>query len=71
MADAMTADELKAAGEALYGERWRRALCAVMDIDLATLRRWTSGKKLVPGPAALAVRLMLKLREMELQQCQS
>lgn len=61
----MTAEELRRAGETLYGEGWRRALAAVMDIDVATLRRWTSGKKLVPGPAALAVRLMLQIKETE------
>jgi hypothetical protein len=61
----MTAQELIAAGERLYGPRWRLDLCRTLKVNVATLRRWTSGRINVPGPVDLAVSLMLKAKTRE------
>ena len=54
----MSPAELITAGERLYGPHWRMPLAAVLQINIATLRRWTTGEVEVPGPAALAIRLL-------------
>lgn len=51
----MTTDELKAAGESIYGEHWRRPLAEALNVDISTLRRWASGVTPVPGPVAIAI----------------
>jgi hypothetical protein len=52
--------DLIAAGERLYGPHWRQPLAWALQVNIATLRRWTSGEIEVPGPAALAIRLLLE-----------
>jgi hypothetical protein len=54
----MSGDELTKIAEKIYGKRWREPLARILDVDLATLRRWTSGQIKVPGPVALAMKLM-------------
>lgn len=56
----MTAQELVEAGERLFGQHWRQPLATALRVDISTLRRWASGKDEVPGPAALAVRLLVE-----------
>lgn len=57
----MTPSELKTAGERLYGPKWRQPLAARLGVNIATLRRWTSGKKPIRATAALAVEGMLHI----------
>lgn len=52
--------ELIEAGERLYGPQWRQPLADLLEVDLSTIRRWTSGKSAVPKPVALAINLMLE-----------
>jgi DNA-binding transcriptional regulator YiaG len=54
----MAPSEIARIGERIYGRKWRRPLAAALEVDVATLRRWTSGQIAVPGPVALAIRLM-------------
>lgn len=56
----MTAAELADAGERLYGANWRGPLAKELGVDATTLWRWTNGGRDIPGPAALAVRLLLE-----------
>jgi hypothetical protein len=56
----MTPNELIVAGERLYGPHWRQPLAWALQVNIATLRRWTSGEIAVPGPAALAITLLLE-----------
>ena len=56
----MTSDELKKAGERLYGPHWRQPLAWALQVNIATLRRWTSAEVTVPGPVALAIQLLLE-----------
>ena len=56
----MTSDELKQSGERLYGPHWRVPLAWALQVNIATLRRWTSGEIVVPGPVALAVSLLVE-----------
>jgi hypothetical protein len=56
----MTSAELIAAGERLYGPHWRQPLAWALQVNIATLRRWTTAEVSVPGPVALAVRLLVE-----------
>lgn len=56
----MTPDELRAAGEALYGHRWQSPLARRLLTDPRTVRRWLSGDRAIPGPAETAIGLLLK-----------
>lgn len=58
----VTPDELSAIARKIYGKRWREPLARVLGVNLATLRRWTSAQVKVPGPVALALRLMAQQR---------
>jgi hypothetical protein len=60
LVEALTSKDLISAGERLYGPHWRQPLAWALQVDIATLRRWTAGTVPVPGPAALAIRLMLE-----------
>ena len=57
----MTPDELKAVGEALYGRwGWQTRLARTLKVDGSTVRRWLSGASSIPGPAEVAVQLLLE-----------
>lgn len=55
--------ELIEAGERLYGAQWRQPLADLLEVDLSTIRRWTSGKSAVPKPVALTLALLLEKQE--------
>jgi hypothetical protein len=57
--------ELIEAGERLYGQQWRQPLAALLGVDVATLRRWTSAQIAVPKPVALALTLLLEKQNRE------
>ncbi len=59
----MSSQELQTAGAYLHGKEWRKALADQLGIDVATLRRYTNGGMSVPGPVALAVRLLVERQE--------
>lgn len=53
----MTGAQLKTALVKLYGRRgWQVRAAGVLDVDVATVRRWVSGERPVPE----AIRLALK-----------
>jgi hypothetical protein len=57
----MTAEELRVAAIALFGERgWMSRLAEALDVDRSTVSRWFGGLP-VPGPAAAAVEAWLQL----------
>ena len=61
----MTAEELRVAAIALFGERgWMSRLAEALDVDRSTVSRWFGGLP-VPGPAAAAVKAMLELHELK------
>jgi transposase-like protein len=37
-------DKIRLLGEALYGERWRRAVARDLGVDPRIVQRWTSGE---------------------------
>lgn len=51
----MTPDDIRAAGEKLYGARWRAPLAEALGIGRATLWRWTSGRDEIPVKIELAI----------------
>ena len=56
----MNPSDLAAAGETLYGPQWRQPMADQLEVDLSTVSRWITGRIKIPGPAALAVQLMLE-----------
>lgn len=62
----MTPEELRRAGERLYGKwGWQTQLAKELKVDGSTVRRWLSGKVPIPGLAAVAISLLLRLYEVE------
>jgi hypothetical protein len=56
----LTPDDLRIAGERLWGRwGWQTRLAEALEVDGSTVRRWLSGAVAVPGPAKVAIRLML------------
>ena len=55
----MTPTQLIDAGTTLFGVHWRVPMAAKLEVDIATLRRWVSGTTPIPGPASLAISLLL------------
>ena len=63
----LTPQGLKAVGEALFGEwGWQTRIAELLEVDGSTVRRWVSGAVSVPGPAKVALRLMLERRGRDL-----
>jgi hypothetical protein len=56
----MTPDSLRAIGEALFGKwGWQTKLAKALRVDGSTVRRWISGATTIPGPAEVALELLL------------
>lgn len=51
----MTSDELRAAGEALYGHQWQTAMARDLGVAARSVRRWVAGSLPVPRPIELAL----------------
>lgn len=57
----MTPDELRTAGEILFGRwGWQTKLAKTLRVDGSTVRRWLSGASAIPGPAEVAIELLVK-----------
>ncbi len=57
----MTPEQLREIGERLYGNwGWQTKMAEVLRVDSSTVRRWLSGKVAIPGPAEVALELLLK-----------
>jgi hypothetical protein len=52
----MDAEELKAAGRAIFGEQWQTPLGRRIGVDARTVRYWVSGKMEVPAARAHIIR---------------
>jgi hypothetical protein len=60
----MSPGELRATGERLWGRwGWQTRMAECLRVDGSTVRRWLSGASTIPGPAAVALELMLKEAE--------
>jgi hypothetical protein len=60
----MSPDSLRAAGEALWGRwGWQTRMAETLRVDGSTVRRWLSGATHVPGPAMVALELLLQAEE--------
>ena len=58
----MTPDQLRAAGEALYGNRWQRQLSAELGIAERTMRRWLAGRFAIPADVATRIKAIARKR---------
>lgn len=57
----MTPDELRIFGETLFGAwGWQTKLAKTLRVDGSTVRRWISGASEIPGPAIVALELLLE-----------
>ena len=57
----MSAAEFIAAGEALYGRRWKASMARALGLDPATVWRYATGAD-IPGPVVAALRCFLRER---------
>ena len=55
----MTPSQLRQAGEALYGERWKSPLAATLGVTYRTVLRWYQGEWPIPDGAAREIQQML------------
>ena len=66
MGSAMTPDDLRKQGEALYGRwGWQTRLARALKVDGSTVRRWLSGASSIPGPAEVAIDLMVEMKALK------
>lgn len=57
----MTPDQLREIGEELFGSwGWQTKIAKALRVDGSTVRRWISGASTIPGPAEVALELMLQ-----------
>lgn len=57
----MTPEQLREIGEQLYGNwGWQTRIAEALRVDGSTVRRWLSGKVTIPGPAEVALGLLLE-----------
>ena len=57
----MTPDELRSAGEELFGRwGWQTKLAKALGVDGSTVRRWLSGASAIPGPAVVAIEHLVR-----------
>jgi hypothetical protein len=60
----MTPNELRQIGEQLFGSwGWQTKLAKALRVDGSTVRRWISGTTAIPGPAEVALEMLLKENE--------
>lgn len=60
----MTPNKLRQIGEQLFGSwGWQTKLAKALRVDGSTVRRWISGTTAIPGPAEVALELLLKEQE--------
>ncbi len=65
----MTPDELRHYGERLFGAwGWQTKLAKALRVDGSTVRRWISGATAIPGPAIVALELLVKCQKMEMRE---
>ncbi len=57
---AVTPSEIIEAGERLFGSNWRQPLADALDVNIATLRRWTSAQTAIPKRVAMAIQFLLQ-----------
>lgn len=62
----MTPDELRIYGEKLFGAwGWQTKLAKTLRVDGSTVRRWISGASEIPGPAIVALELLLEREQLK------
>lgn len=55
----MSPSELIQAGKKLFGPKWRQPMADALQVDLATIRRWTGGYVQIDRRTELAIRALL------------
>ncbi len=59
-------EELKSAGEALFGDRWQSDLARELDVDSRRVRQWLSGDRSIPAGVWDDIFQILRAREMKI-----
>ncbi|OLV68196.1 transcriptional regulator, partial [Acinetobacter baumannii] len=60
-ASRMSPEELKQAGEILYGTQWQTELARAIDVDSSRVRQWMAEER--PIPISLRSKIILLLME--------
>jgi hypothetical protein len=58
----MTPAALEHAGQRLYGRQWKSPLAAALHVKRHTVDNWHAGRSTIPGPATVAIGLLLQAR---------
>lgn len=59
----MTSQDLRKIGEKLFGAwGWQTKLAKALRVDGSTVRRWIAGSTAIPGPAVVALELLLQAK---------
>lgn len=59
----MTPDELRSAGEAIFGSRWQTALARMLGVDPSSVRKMLHGSRPITTAMSRHIRLLLYLHE--------
>lgn len=59
----MTPDELEQAGRLLFGDVWQTALARALRTTPRTVRRWAAGDAPIPGPAQVAIEMLVQAHQ--------
>lgn len=51
--------DFERAGLALFGKRWKTAMARALELDVATVWRYTTGQTPIPKPVELAIRYLV------------
>ena len=57
---------LRAVGEALYGERWQSSLSRDLDVAVRTVQRWDAGDRGIPAALTVELQQLLKQRRIDI-----
>lgn len=63
----MTLDDLRAAGQALYGPAWQSALSRDLHVSDRTMRRWVAGTHAIPETLRGEVVALLAKKELQVR----
>lgn len=63
----MTSGELKEIGVALFGKwGWQTKVAKALHVDGSTVRRWVANTSPIPGPAEVALKLLLESKKWDI-----
>lgn len=62
----MSPADLRAAGEALHGERWQSPLAEALAVNRRTIKRWVDGDWPIPDAITAEIAVLLAARQAQI-----